>query len=107
MARSRYPHVALGKEYIREVLNGRERVCHNALLCFERHAEDLEKSKTKEYLYRFDEEKAERFISFGELLPQCTGEFYGIPFKAEPWQCAAFSVEMGWVKKKDGYRRFK
>lgn len=103
----RYPHVALGKEYIREVLNGRVPICHSALMCFERHQNDLLKSKDKNYPFKFSEEKAERFIAFGELLPQSTGEFYGIPFKAEPWQCAAFSIEMGWLKKKDGYRRFK
>ncbi|WP_406037222.1 terminase large subunit [Succinimonas sp.] len=103
----RYPHVALGKEYIREALSGREKICHSALLTFERHQDDLLRAKSADYPFRFAEDKAERFISFGELLPQSVGEFYGVPFKAEPWQCAAFSIEMGWVKKKTGYRRFK
>lgn len=104
---AKYPHVALGREYIREVLNGRVKINHAALRCYERHQEDLIKAKDRDWPYRFDEAKAERFIAFGELLPQSTGEYYGIPFKAEPWQCAAFSIEMGWVKKQTGYRRFK
>ena len=104
---ARYPHVALGKEYIREVVNGRVAICHSALRCFERHQEDLIRAKDKTWPFRFSEEKAERFISFGELLPQSTGDFYGVPFKAEPWQCAAFMIEMGWVKKAGGFRRFR
>lgn len=107
MPRCKYPRYSEGKEYIRQVLNGRIKTCKSVELAFLRHEEDLKKSKQKDYPFKFDPAKAERFINFGECLPQTTGEFYGVKFKAEPWQCASFAIEMGWVKKENGYRRFK
>ncbi|MCP4160018.1 MAG: hypothetical protein GY760_08090 [Deltaproteobacteria bacterium] len=71
------------------------------------HLDDLKKSKDKDYPYMFDKDKAEGICEFAELMPHVKGKWMGTFIVLEPWQCFAFCVVIGWVKKVDGFRRYR
>jgi phage terminase large subunit-like protein len=55
----------------------------------------------------FDEEEAGTCINFGErYCNQWEGDWEGQPFSFEPWQKFILQQVYGWIKKKDGKRRF-
>lgn len=56
----------------------------------------------------FDEEEADKMINFGErYCYQWEGSWRGKPVVFEPWQKFIFQQLYGWIRKADGYRRFK
>ena len=73
-------------------------------LAVKRCREDLKK---KDWPYRFDEGKANKFIQFTECLKQYKDEFRGQPLILQPWQCFVFSNIYGWVHRDTGLRRFR
>lgn len=76
-------------------------------LAVKRFEKDLEKSKTLEWPYRFDREKAQVFIDFTESLKQYKDQWAGQRLKLEPWQVFVFGNVYGWVRKDNGTRRFR
>lgn len=76
-------------------------------LAVKRFREDLKKSKKKDYPYYFDEEQANRFCQFTEMLKQYKDKFSGQPLKLENWQCFIFCNIYGWLDKNTKERRFR
>lgn len=75
-------------------------------LACQRHLNDLEKSKTNDFPYKFDEAKAERIISFAEKLLIDEGNEI-LPLKLFGFQKFILGSLMGWVYKDSDYRRFR
>jgi phage terminase large subunit-like protein len=98
---------AKGLQYANDAVGGKIEVCLYVKLACRRHLEDLKKSRRKDYPYRFDGAKSERVLRFIELMPHVKGKWAGTLTKLEPFQCFMVGVSFGWVRKKDGLRRFR
>jgi phage terminase large subunit-like protein len=108
MARAeRYPHVNRGMKYARDVVAGRINVCRFVRLACQRHLDDLKKAKAKSYPYRYDKDAGERVCFFISHLVHTKGEWAGRRIELEPWQCFILTVVFGWLRKKNGLRRFR
>lgn len=103
-----YPNVNDLNRYARDVVSGKILACRYVKLSCQRHLDDLEKSKDPQWPYRFDRDKAERFLRFSQKMPHTSGEWARKKLKIsfEPWQKFSLGVPFGWVKKKGGLRRF-
>ncbi|NJL06968.1 MAG: terminase large subunit [Methylacidiphilales bacterium] len=104
-----HPHVDAANGYARDVVAGRVPACKWVKLACQRHLDDLAKSKAKAYPYIFDAEAAEKVCRFVELLPHTKGKWAasGERLKLEPWQSFKTVCLFGWLRKSDGYRRFR
>jgi phage terminase large subunit-like protein len=76
----------------------------------QRHLDDL--AKVKEvigYPYRFDADRGARVCRFVELLPHVKGQWAARAEKLvlSPWQCFILCCIFGWLRAKDGRRRFR
>ncbi|HII1671947.1 TPA: terminase large subunit [Salmonella enterica] len=103
-----YPNVNDLNRYARDVVTGKILACRYVKLSCQRHLDDLEKSKDPNWPYRFDRDKAERFLRFSQKMPHTSGEWARKKLRIdfEPWQKFSLGVPFGWVKKKGGTRRF-
>lgn len=112
---SKRSHVAAGEKYARDVVAGRIPASKWTRLACERHLEDKRRAKTKAFPFKFDEEKAERFCRFAELLPHIKGRWArpdpkkpaASRLRLEPWQSFIGISLFGWVHKRTGTRRFR
>lgn len=108
-------HVAKANTYVSDVLAGRIPACKWVKRACQRHVDDIDRSKSPDWPYRFDEAKAERICRWGELMPHVKGKWARKDPKTrkakkivlEPWQCWLLAMLFGWVKKSNGMRRFK
>lgn len=91
-------------QYANDVLNGKIVTNRYVLLAVKRHFDDL-KNGHKRGLY-FDEQAAERALSFFKFINHTEGEFAGQPFDLSPWQQFIVWNLFGW-RKQDGTRRFR
>jgi phage terminase large subunit-like protein len=89
------------------VVNGKFPACKWVKLACKRHLDDLQKSKDRNYLYRFDTAKANKVCNFVELLPHIKGPKAGQRMLLERWQKFILCVAFGWVHKSSGFRRFR
>lgn len=112
---SDYPSVSDAEKYVSDVISGKIPACRWVNLACQRHLRDIASSITKSYPYEFDRERAERACKFIQKLPHtkgkwakkdpATGKYRTI--RLEPWQKFFVASLFGWVRKKDGRRRFK
>lgn len=110
-----FPHVRDAETYVRRVIFGEIPACKWVKLACERHQRDLRAAKKPAFPYRFDPKKADRVCRFFELLPHTKGkwakkhpvtrEFQTI--RLELWQKFIICSIFGWVRKKNGTRRFR
>ncbi|MGL5485832.1 MAG: terminase large subunit, partial [Shewanella sp.] len=109
MARKSYPNVNSGNGYARDVVSGKIPACRYVKLACQRHLDDLEKQKDKDWPYRFDKDIAERVCVFVQMLPHTKGEWAAKRqcITLEPWQRFNLMNVFGWVKKGSGTRRFR
>ncbi len=114
MAASDFPHVAAAEKYARAVVAGRQVASQWVRFACARHLDDLAKSRAKgpagtKYPYRFDAAQAERVCRFIETLPHTKGAWAsrGERFVMQPWQCFITVAIFGWLRKRDGLRRFR
>lgn len=103
-----YPNVNAANQYARDVVGGKILACQLTVLACQRHLDDLERAKDPGWPYRFDKNKAERFLRFAQKMPHTAGEWARkkLRIEFEPWQKFALGVPFGWVNKKSGFRRF-
>lgn len=96
-------------KYARDVVAGRVVACRWVKLACERHLRDLKASKAKDYPYRYDGEKAARVCKFVSLLHHTKGRWAAKSerIRLEPWQLFLTCAIFGWVRKSDGFRRFR
>lgn len=107
MAKAKHPHTNDLNKYARDVVKGKVLACKWVKLAAERHLNDLERAKQKSFPYKFDPAKVEEFVNFAELMPHVKGEWAGSNIKFEPWQKFCLGVPFGWVRKADGFRRYR
>lgn len=101
---SNYPEIA--EKYCKDVVSGKVLAGNLVKLACQRHLDDLKRQKDKDFPYRFDKEKAQKRCAFSEKLPHVKGKWAGTRLKLEPHQVFIQCAIWGWVKKKDGKRRF-
>ena len=94
-------------EYVKWVKDNPSRCCKWTKLAVRRFESDLKRQGTEDFPYIFDEEKAEIFIAFTEMLKQYKDQWAGVPLHLEPWQVFIFANVYGWVHKDTGLRRFR
>lgn len=95
-------------EYAISVVFGseREKCGELEILSCKRHLDDLEKSKSLDYQYIFDEDRADRILDYFGIAKQVSGVYAGQSFKLLNWQIFDFGCIYGWVKRDTGQRRF-
>lgn len=83
-----YINVKDGIKWGKAVINGKTPACHYIKLACQRHFNEVEKSKDKNYPFKFDPAKAERSLKFIQLLPHVKGKWAREKKKLilEPWQ---------------------
>lgn len=103
------PHVAIANKYARDVVAGKVPAGKYARLACERHLNDLAKSKAKTYPYYFDADAGEKACAFVELLPHTKGKWARLSERLvlAPWQCFILACVFGWMRRKNGKRRFR
>jgi len=103
-----YPNVNAANQYARDVVGGKILACQLTILSCKRHLDDLERSKDQNWPYRFDKNKAERFLRFSQKMPHTSGDWARRKLRItfEPWQQFSLGIPFGWVHKKSGLRRF-
>lgn len=94
-------------KYAKEVLAGNIVAGRLVKLACQRHLDDIKRSKSKSFPFRFNVEKAERSLDFFNLLKHSKGEFAGQTIELELWQCFRIGSVFGWEEKSTGYRRFR
>lgn len=103
-----YPNVNAANKYARDVVSGRIDACKEVKQACKRHLDDLKKSETRAFKYKFCRDTAEKVCEFVQLLPHTKGKWARERerIKLEPWQKFIFSCVFGWLHKKTGCRRF-
>ena len=99
---------AKATQYCRDVVSAKIRACKWVRLACQRHLDDLVKSRTEEFPYKFDRVKAGKACAFIERFPHVKGRWArdGSLLVLEPWQCFIVCSIFGWTKKENGFRRF-
>ena len=103
-----YPEIA--KRYARDVVAGRIPAGLSIRQQAQRFLEELKASRKKAFPFRFDEGKASRVCKFIERLPHTKGKWARAAtptIDLEPWQIWILVCTFGWLRKRDGLRRFR
>jgi phage terminase large subunit-like protein len=104
-----HPHVALGLDYAREVIDGTRLACRWVRLACERHLNDLERWAAPDAPFYFDPKAAERVCDVVEHFPHIKGIWahHRKRIELEPWQCFILLVVFGWMCTATATRRFR
>lgn len=96
-------------EYAEGVRSGDIVACKWIRLACERFLDDLHWQDDDEFEFEYDAERAERVCGFIEKMPHIKGRWaaQGKRLQLEPWQAFLFCNAFGWIRKKDGHRRFR
>jgi len=92
------------RQYVEDVLAGKQMAGRWVRLACKRHLHDLEHGAERGL--RFDEQAARQAIAFFSLLKHSKGEWAGRPLHLEPWQQFVIASLFGW-QRADGTRRFR
>ena len=96
----------VAEKYCGDVVSGVIPAGNLVKLACARHKWDRERENDPGFAYRYDEKKAERRCKFSEKLPHVKGKWAGKKLKLSPHQVFIRCAVWGWVRKKDGKRRF-
>lgn len=102
-----YP--AIAKQYARDVVSGKIPAGKSIVRQCQRFLDELKAQKKAAFPHRFDEEKAARVCRFIERLPHSKGKWARAKelIRLEPWQVWILCCTFGWLRKRDGLRRFR
>jgi phage terminase large subunit-like protein len=102
-------YAAIAEGYARDVTAKRIPACKWVRLACKRHLKDLGRQRRKAFGFRFDPEKAARPCRFIEKLPHTKGRWARSKemIRLEPWQVFLVACAFGWLRKADGFRRFR
>ena len=93
--------------YARLVVSGRRIASEAERLCCQRHLDDLKKSRTRGYPYKFDIKESEFHLKIASRLTICEGESMKA-LKLRGFQQFIIGSIFGWVEKgRNGKRRFR
>lgn len=109
MSKAKFPRVAAATQFARDVVRGKIPCCRYITLACQRHLDEIVKSKKRDFPYKFDPVRAEKKIKLIEYMPHTKGKWAREKKKItlEPWQLFGMACTFGWVRKKDGLRRFR
>ena len=107
--------VKAGEQYARDVAAERIPAAKWTRRACERHIADRRRERTRAFPYKFDADRAERVLRFISLLPHIKGRWAitnprkpdANRLRPEPFQCFIVMSLFGWVRKRDGRRRFR
>jgi phage terminase large subunit-like protein len=99
-------------KYVNDVIAHRKLANKFEIAACRRYKNDLKRSRTRAYEYRFDAEKADRAIRFMELMPHTKGHWARMvgtdcQIRFGGWQKFIIANIFGWVHKETGLRRFR
>ena len=102
-------YATIAKRYAEDVRDGLILACLYVRQAAERHLRDLSQMGVEEYPYEFDETRAADVCRFIELMPHTKGKWARRSecIILEPWQIFALSCVFGWLRKDNGFRRFR
>jgi phage terminase large subunit-like protein len=108
-SKSSRDHAALALEYARRIVDGSIPAGQWVVKAAKRHLDDLARSKSKAYPFKFDADKGARVCRFIEFLPHTKGKWgqKGERLVLQPWQCFLVTTLFGWLRKASGKRRFR
>lgn len=94
---------------MRDVVAGRIIACKWVKLACQRHLDDLKRSRTAKFAYKYEPARAERACGFIEKLPHVKGKWADQRenLKLSPWQVFVVCSLFGWVHKRTGKYRFR
>lgn len=100
-------HAAKAHQYALDVVAGKVPAGQWVKKAAQRHLDDLKRPKSWPYV--FDPDKGAKVCRFIELLPHTKGRWAANreTIRLEPWQCFLVVVGFGWLRKKNGRRRFR
>ncbi len=101
-------HAEVAAQYACDVLDGKILACKWIKLACQRQLNDLKRSETSAFPYRYDPAKANKVCRFLETKPHTKGRWAARKqrLKLQPWQCFKTCVLFGWVHKETGRYRF-
>lgn len=94
------------RQYIDDVMTGKVKTGEFIKLAVKRHLADMERQRTDEFPYYFDEAHGMRFITFAQLCKHWKGSYAKQFIKLEPHQHFYFMMLFGWMRETGG-RRFR
>ena len=102
-------YAAIAKGYARDVAAGKIPAGKSIRLQCARFLAELKVQRRKAFPHRFDAALASRICRFIEKLPHTKGKWARSKetIRLEPWQIWILCCAFGWVRKKDGLRRFR
>ena len=100
-------HAERATRYATDVVDGTVPACSFVRLACQRHIDDLAKSEDPDYAFEYDHGKANHVCEFIELLPHVKGKWQGTLIVLEDWQCFLICIPFGWLRRDDGFRRFR
>jgi phage terminase large subunit-like protein len=106
MARNVNKFTNAANKYARDIVAGKIPACLYVKQSCQRHLDDLKKSKSKGYKWRFEPRLVEKVCSFVSNLVHIKGALRGKKIDLEPWECFLIGVPFGWISKITGFRRF-
>lgn len=92
--------------YAKLIVSGKKICGRKEYLACKRHLDDLKRSKTKKFEYKFDVEEAEKHIDIANELTIAEGE-ERTKLKTYGFQDFIIGSLHGWKQKRTGYRRFR
>jgi phage terminase large subunit-like protein len=109
MAKTAHTNVDKAMVWARSVLKGKFPACRYIHQAIERHFDDVTKSRSKDFPFKFDPAKAEKKLKFIQLLPHTKGEwaYKRQLITLEPWQLFGLACTFGWMRKRGAHRRFR
>lgn len=102
-------YAEIAKAYAQQVVARKIPACRFVQLACKRHLDDLKQQRRRAFPHRFDAGKAARVCAFLELLPHTKGRWAvgANKLRLEPWQVFILCVVFGWLRKRDGLRRYR
>ncbi|MDO9711979.1 terminase large subunit [Paracraurococcus lichenis] len=102
-------HIAKADQYTNDVLSGRIPACQWIRLACQRYLTDKARNDDPSWPYYFDSAAASKVCRFVELFEHSKGKWaqQRERMKLEPWQCWVLVNVFGFLRKKDGKRRFR
>ena len=100
---------AIARQYASDVVQSAIPACKSIRLQCQRFLDELGRQPEEDFPHRFDEEKAARVCKFIERLPHSKGKWARKRecLRLEPWQIWILACTFGWLRKRDGLRRFR
>lgn len=100
-------HAAIAAAFARDVLDGTFPAGRLLRAAVKRQVEDLKRTPSADFPFRFDPEVGAKACRFLELLPHVEGPKTGTRVQLEGWQVWGVFTLNGWVHTVTGYPRFR